>query len=186
MPTRYEIFKKNCKEFREKWEEAQKVSETLRDIKTVQELQHLPPKSQSMVKLLAYLGLVESLGVTLSDMVLILLIANEKEVHTRWPIAKHAATTSELEEINLAYKLDFLKAEGFGLFKKFINRKLRNKIAHLEFRILDNGEIRKKDKKQTRIDIDKEISKFWSGVDTLKLVFEDIGYSKEFAIEKGV
>lgn len=40
-------------------------------------------------KLLVYLGLVESLGVTLLNVTLVLLIASGEEVHTRGPYTKH-------------------------------------------------------------------------------------------------
>lgn len=166
----YADFKQNCQEFKEKWEEAQKVSKILRGLKTRTRYPSL--EYESMSKMLVYLGLVESLGVALADIVLILLIANEREVHTRGPLTKHVTKARELEKIDLAYKLDFLEDEGLDLFRKFINRDVRNHIAHLKFTIQDNGEIRKRD--GSPIDIDVNISRFWGGVDILMLVFEDI------------
>lgn len=172
----FEHFKQMCDDFKEKWEEAKKASKILRGLKTYS----FEPSSEysSMSKMLTCLGLVESLGVALADMVLILLIANGKEVHTRRPMTKHVTKARELENIDLVYKLDFLEDEGLDLFGKFINRDVRNHIAHLKFTIRDNGEIRKRD--GSPIDIDKNISGFWVGVDTLELVFEDIGLLKWF------
>ena len=166
----YLDFKQNFQELKEKWEEARRVSKILRGLKTIE---YPSRKYESMSKMLSYLGLVESLGVTLADMVLILLIANGKEVHTRGPMTKHVTKTRELEKIDLTYKLAFLESEGLDIFRKFINTDVRNHIAHLKFTIENNGEIRKKD--GSRIDIDNNISRFWYGVDTLMVVFEDIG-----------
>jgi hypothetical protein len=123
--------------------------------------------------------LVESLGVTLADMVLILLIANEKEVHIRRPFTRHATRADELERLELVYKLDFIKSEGIGLFSKFINRGLRNDIAHLNFKIQEDGVIKRKNGQKTPIDIDKAISTFWQGVNNLESLFKEIGYMKE-------
>lgn len=171
----YADFQKNCQEFREKWGEARKVSRLLRGLKTAD---YPSLEYESMSKMLSYLGLVESLGVALADAVLILLIANEREVHTRGPMTKHVTKTRELEKIDLAYKLDFLEDEGLDLFARFIDRDVRNHIAHLKFTIQNNGKIKKRD--GSPINIDRNISRFWDGVDTLMLVFEDIGLLKWF------
>ena len=172
----FEHFKQMCDDFKEKWEEAKKASKILRGLRTYS----FEPSREysSMSKMLAYLGLVESLGVALADMVLILLIANGTEVHTRGPMTKHVTKARELENIDLVYKLDFLEDEGLDLFGEFINRDVRNHIAHLKFTIRGNGEIRKRD--GSPIDIDENISEFWVCVDTLMLVFEDIGLLKWF------
>jgi len=167
-------FEKNCVDFYEKWKESEKVSEILRGLKS--EVSYDNNKLKSMSKMLAYLGLIESLGVALVDMTLILLIANGKDVHIRWPYTKHATSFEDLERIELGYKLDILDAGGFDLFKKFMNRVVRNHIAHLKFTIQNNGEIRKKDGSPIRID--EEISRFWDGVDTIKLILDELRFFK--------
>lgn len=177
-----EIFEKNRLELHEKWKEAQKVSEILRGLKS--EVEYGGPKQKSMSKMLAYLGLVESLGVTLMDMILMVLIINGKEVHTRGPRIRHVRFFKELGELGLEYKLEFLETEGFEVFKSFINKDVRNHIGHLKFTIENNGDIRKKDRTRTRIHIDNEIFRFWKGADTLKLVLEDMGFLKWFGIRE--
>jgi hypothetical protein len=129
-----------------------------------------------MSKMLVYLGLVESLGTTLTDMVLVMFIANGKEIHTHGPFAKHVRTLEELRNIDLSHKLDLLREEKLHLFGSFLNRGDRNLIAHLKFKIQDNGEIRRLN--NSPIQIDEYIRKFWDGADTLMLVFEDIGFLK--------
>jgi len=180
LPTRYEIFKRNCMEFYEKWKEAQEISEILRGLKS--DVNYNNDRLKSMSKMLAYLGLVESLGITLMDVALIFLIANGKEVHTRGPLIKHVTSFEELKDLDLGYKLEFLKDERLNLFKEFINKDVRDHIAHLKFKIKNNGEIRKIE--GSPIHIAKEIAKFWDGVDTMKLVFEDIGFLKWLEVKR--
>jgi len=180
LPTRYETFVENCKDFYDKWQESHEISEILRDMKS--EVVYNNDKLKSMSKMLAYLGLVESLGVTLTDMVLILFIANGIDVHTRGPFTKHVKSFKELKDIDLKYKTDFLKDESLNLFQSFPNQEVRNIIAHLKFRIGNNGQIMKPD--GSELNIDDEISKFWDDVDLLKLVFEDIGFMRWLELKK--
>ena len=170
------IFNEMCNSFKERWKEALNVSEILRGLKT--EIRYPSLRYKSMSKMLAYLGLVESLGASLVDAVLILFISNGKDVHTRGPMTRHVTKVKELEKIDLSYKLNFLKNEGLELFNKLINRDVRNTIAHLNFTVQNDGEIRKSD--NSPIHIDEVISSFWESVDVLKLVFEEIGLLEWF------
>lgn len=179
--TRYGMFKKNCSDFSKRWEETKRVSMILRDLKRLDEFQEIPTKFRAMNKTLIYLGLVESLGVALLDIVLLLLIANEREVHTGGRFSKHATKLSQLEEIRLANKLDFLNSEGLTMFGRFINRKIRNKIAHLGFTINEDGRVIGDD--GSTINIDAKIDDFWRGVHILTLIFEDIGFVKWLEVE---
>lgn len=168
-----EKFELNCVEFYEKWQESEKVSGILRNLKT--QVAYPDAVYSSMNKLLVYVGLVESLGATLVDMTLMLFIAAGKEIHTKGAYTKHVTSFKELAHIELGYKLDLIKTEGLEIFNKFINRELRNIVAHLRFRIQENGEIRRNNDNNP-IHIDDEISKFWDGVDMLKLILEDLRF----------
>ena len=167
-----EKFEVNCVEFYEKWQESEQVSRILRNLKT--QVTYPDAVYSSMNKLLVYVGLIESLGATLVDMTLMLFIGAGKEIHTKGAYTKHVTSFKELANIELGYKLDLVKTEGLEIFNKFINRELRNIVAHLRFKIQDYGEIRKMD--GNPIHIDEEISKFWGGVDTLKLILEDLRF----------
>lgn len=170
--SRYANFMKDCMTFHEKWKDVQEISEVLRGLKT--DVQYNNSKLQSMSKMLAYLGLVESIGRTLMDIVVIMHVATGKDVHTKKPYLRHIESFEELKNVDLWYKLEFLKREGLSIFGKSINRDVRNTIAHLKFKIEKNGEIRKLD--GSPINIDKVISEFWEGVDTLMLVLKDIDF----------
>jgi len=173
FPTPYEVFTKHCRDFYDKWREAQSISRILRELKT--RVEYPNSKAEAMTKMLAYMGLVESIGVTLIDMVLIVLIANKREVHTRGPSTKHVTSFEQLGKLDLSYKMDFLKAEDIPLFAVFINREIRNVIAHLKFFVDGNGKIWRRTKRRSYpIDIDDAIAKFWEGVEAIEGIFEKI------------
>lgn len=176
---RYEAFVVNSKDFYDRWRETEKISEILRILKS--SFGGKEKKLESMTKLLAYLGLVESLGVTLVDMVLLMFIANGTDIHTRRPYLRHIEKLDELKDIDLSDKQKFLKDRGLEKFSRFINREDRNAIAHLKFKINGEGKIVKTDNHS--IDIDQDIERFWQGIDTMKLVFNDIGFWKWLTTE---
>lgn len=169
---RYEAFVVNSKDFYDRWKETEKIGEILRILKS--SFGGKEKKLESMMKLLAYLGLAESLGVTLLDMVLLMFIANGTDIHTRRPYLRHIEKLDELKDIDLSDKQKFLKHRGLKEFSTFINRNDRNAIAHLKFKINGEGEIVKTDNRPINIDLD--IERFWQGIDTMKQVFIDIGF----------
>lgn len=174
LPGGSDLFSRNSKHFLSKWQEAEDVSDILQGLK--RDINYNNKKLESMSKMLAYLGLVESLGVTLMDIVLLMFVANGIEIHTRGPYAKHVKSFEELRDIDLGYKLEFLGNEGLGMFRRFINQETRNIIAHLKFRIENDGTVTTLKGEPVHINVD--IDRFWSGVQILKLVFEDIGFLK--------
>jgi hypothetical protein len=55
---------------------------------------------------------------------------------------RHARSLEEIESPGLPLsKLDFLKLNGLTFFSKWIDRDLRNCIAHLDFEIDDNVDL---------------------------------------------
>lgn len=171
----YQVFKKNCKEMWTKWKEAQRISRILRGLKS--QVEYPNDELKSMSHMLAYLGLVESLGVTMMDLALLFLIANGRELHTRGYPTKHVETFEELEKVwDYDYKLNFLDSSGVTIFKKkIVDKRIRDDIAHLKFTIEKNtGKIR--DRGNNTIDIKEKISNFWEGIDIVNLVLEDIGF----------
>ena len=171
---RYGAFVVNSKDFYDRWQETEEIGEILRILKG--SFGGREKKLESMTKLLAYLGLVESLGVTLVDMVLLMFIANGTDIHTRRPYVRHIEKLDELKDIDLSDKQKFLKDRGLKEFSRFINRDDRNAIAHLKFKINKEGEIIKTDNQP--INIDHDITRFWEGIEDMKQVFNDIGFWK--------
>jgi hypothetical protein len=92
--------------------------------------------------LFTYLGAVESVGNTLVDILVMLLVANGVDFHIECryttPRIKHATSIKELENewIPLTTKLNFLEENGMKKLKSIIDSRLRNDIAHLNFDIV--------------------------------------------------
>ena len=174
LPTPHELFQKDCVCIYEKWREIVELSDILGDMK--RDVKYSTEKHRSFGKMLWFMGLVECLGNTLADMVLILFIANGKAVHAKLPYVRHIDSFSELTQLDLDNKLDFLKEENVSVMSKILNLDLRNAIAGLNFSVDENGVIT--DRGNNVIQIDQHMTDFWNGVDTLMILFEDLEFPR--------
>lgn len=90
-----------------------------------------------------YLGIVESIGNTIVDLVIMLLVATGRDFHIECqhttPRIKHAMTIKDLEKerVSLTTKLNFLRDNDLKTFASLIDTSLRNIIAHLKFDVKD-------------------------------------------------
>lgn len=55
---------------------------------------------------------------------------------------EYVDSLGDIEEVNLASKLKFLRRHGFGIVANKVNVKLRNSVAHLFYHIDKNGAIK--------------------------------------------
>jgi hypothetical protein len=170
----FEVFWDNKDDLLVSWNKSKETSEALKDMKAQDALNVLPFKSKALAKLFAYLGLVESLGVTLMDMALILLIANGKEMHIRGKGIRHVSTLKELRRLDLVYKPEFLGANKLGFVGDVVDRHLRNDIAHLKFTIDEKGEV--KGSGCNIVNIDAVLTTFWKKVEEIIQIFDHIGF----------
>lgn len=148
----YIRFKKNILEWNKRFGKAVETAGTVDSIQKLQiplfqELETTPGNRRllSVVGLYRYLGLVESLGTTVLDLLVILLIANSRNLHVERiydvPRIVHASSFDDLEYVPLATKIAFLERNDLRETSKFIDRELRNAIAHLNFKIDSQGNI---------------------------------------------
>jgi hypothetical protein len=169
--TRYQRFKENWSIFHLKLKKTREVANILVQSATIT----YPDKQiESMNKMFSYMGLVESLGITMMNMALLFLIANGKEIHSKTSPSMHVETYDDLERLwDVEYKLKFLDSAGISIFSQMIIiRNVRNMVAHLNFSIDTNGEIR--DSGRNKINIDRILTEFFKGIAILELVLEDI------------
>jgi len=88
-----------------------------------------------------YLGLIESIGNRIADILVMLLVANGRDFHIEClyttPRIKHAVSLRDLEKerVSLTTKLNFLKENGISEVTSIIDSELRNAIAHLKIDI---------------------------------------------------
>jgi hypothetical protein len=98
------------------------------------------PQEKSLLDLFDYLLLVEGIYSRTLKILLLLLVESHHDLYD--PIRNDFVSSSEqIEKIDLSIKLKFLRKHGFGLVVDSVDRKLRNDIAHLNFRVMTDGKI---------------------------------------------
>ena len=99
----------------------------------------------TLIAVFEYLSAIETIGNSVINLVLLFLVAEGHDIHLapdrQHSYVRHAITLEDLDSptLSLAIKLDILDSLGYTLFSKWINRKLRNAIAHLDFEIDEVG-----------------------------------------------
>jgi len=94
---------------------------------------------------ISHLFYVELFGNYYVNLALLLLVGKGHALHLapdrKHRYIRHATSLKDIESPNLslATKLDFLESNGLPFFKKWIETTLRNKIAHADFDIDENG-----------------------------------------------
>jgi len=91
-------------------------------------------------KAFLYLALFETSTTNLIDLVLMIFIANGHDFYV-YRSRKYAKKLDDLDDCFISEKLDFLNHHGLVIFSEHINKKLRNKIAHLDFDVEADGKI---------------------------------------------
>ncbi|MBY9002152.1 MAG: hypothetical protein KGD64_14625, partial [Candidatus Heimdallarchaeota archaeon] len=106
--------------------------------------QALPTSIKEQVFLLYhYLGIVESIGNWTTNILILLLVASGKDFHiesTQTPRIRHVCSLDDLEKayVPLTIKLNFLRYHDVKSYPSIIDSKLRNDIAHFNFKIEKN------------------------------------------------
>lgn len=128
--------------------------------------------------------MVESLGNTIVNLVVMLLVADGRDFHIECqhttPRIKHAMTIKdlEIERVSLTTKLNFLRENGLKKFSSLVDTRLRNIIAHLKFDIKD-GRVFIKGKHAPKLLID-------SALKTFEALMTAEGSIRELARVKGI
>jgi hypothetical protein len=123
----------------------------------------VPLKYHTLMTAFAYLLRLEVLTTFFVDLTLLLIIDERICLHLdpddTHKFVRHASSLEDIESpsLPLSRKLDFLETHNVTIFKDYIDRDLRNKIAHGNF-LVDNdgnfcliskkGNVMKKDLKQ--------------------------------------
>lgn len=114
------------------------------------------------------------------DMLVVLLVTNERDFHVErihgLPQIVHAANFDDLEHVPLAAKMAFLERNGLKETSKFIDRLLRNDIAHLDFNIDEEGKISTKN--YGNVNIFERINTFTKKLMIITLILSQEGLDK--------
>ena len=138
----YELFKQAYTDSQQRLIHAAKIAQLLARADT--ETTRVTLKDV-LYRLFAYVGFVESLGNTLVDIVIMLLVANGRDFHIEsrhaTPRIKHVAVIKDLEDerVPLSTKLNFLRKNGIKELASLIDSELRNIIAHLRFEVEEDN-----------------------------------------------
>ena len=95
----------------------------------------------------SYLQSVESVGSIFVNYSILLLIGKGIDLHLepdrKHHYTRHAKTLEDIESpfLPLSVKIDFLCSNGLDFFSTWIDSPLRNKLAHLDFEITQQGEL---------------------------------------------
>jgi len=103
----------------------------------------MSPRFFCILQAITYLFYVELFGNYYVNLAMLLLAGKGHALHLepdrKHGYIRHATSLKEIELATLSVKLDFLKSKGLDFFRKWIDTSLRNKIAHSDFDVDDNG-----------------------------------------------
>lgn len=127
-------------------------------------------RDKTLLDAIMYLFEVEVASNLISDILITLLAERGYFLHiepdSNHLFIRHVVSMEDLESsfISLAVKLSFLKRHGLDCFSKYVDKDLRNRIAHMNFEIDENGnffEYRKEGMKNKRklIDVTQKLTK---------------------------
>lgn len=178
------IFKKSYFAYKDKLELSSRLLETLS--KGLIEQRQEPPNILNITFMhpFYYLGYVESVGHTMTNMIVMILVLCGKEFHVverKWKV-KHVTSIKELERrsISLTPKLDFLKENNIKEFSAAVDSELRNNIAHMDFQ-LEGKEIYIRGKPASSEIVKASANLFWALIgmaDIIEKLAKDTGLSE--------
>ena len=135
---------------------------------------------KTVIGLFRYLGLVESLGGQFVDLSILLLVANGYDFHVERehdvPRIIHATTLRDLRNASLGVKAKFLERCNLKETTSLIDKDLRNSIAHLNFKINEDGTVsaRSQGEQKAAINIYQKINEFNLKFTRLLIIFNEI------------
>lgn len=138
----FKLFKEAYLYFLKKCERQTGILDTIMQVRGVPILDI----EDEVYMLFVYLGMIESLGNNIVDIISMLLVANGRDFHIECqhttPRIKHAISIQDLEKerVSLTTKLNFLKENDISRLTSIVDSRLRNDIAHLKLDVKE-GEI---------------------------------------------
>lgn len=91
-------------------------------------------------KAFVYMGLFESSVTNLIDLVLMIFVVNHHDFYV-YNNRAYARSLDDLDNASLGEKLAFLNYHDLRIFSQNLNKDLRNKVAHMDFEVNEDGTI---------------------------------------------
>lgn len=145
-------------------------------IKTKLEIEE---KELSLLFLIHYLFMVEGPFTLQVDNIAYSLVASGKRLRSRY-LKRNVQQFRDLESISLRDKLSFLKKNGMGIISDSFDRKLRNHIAHLTFKINKEGTVHLKNETMhiSNKEFNPKYEKLRNIINSIQMTIEDFYYEK--------
>lgn len=112
---------------------------TQRNLKSSNQLKQI--EDISFLKTAAFLVFFEGVYLSYINVVCLLLIKNGHDLYNIYT-KKYVNELKDIEAVDSCTKFEFVKLHGFGLIVRNDDRYLRNKIAHLNYTIIDEDRIK--------------------------------------------
>jgi hypothetical protein len=138
-PTPSKLYKSR-ESYREKEKDIRDASFSILDSLRVK---RMPERDRAFVSLAIYLFLAEGACASYMNFLCFMLVSQGHDLYNIFK-KEFATSFAEIEDVNLETKERFLKEHHLGSFSKGLKRKLRNAIAHHDFKVEKNGTIRVK------------------------------------------
>jgi hypothetical protein len=184
----FNMFARHGEQFEKKFRQSTNIietfTETLQSIPTCEKIEELPKyrKAINVVNAFGYLAEVETTASIYVDLAVLILIAKGQDLHLgpdrKHMYTRHAMSLEDLESptLPLSVKLDFLDLNGLFFFSKWIDRDLRNKIAHLDFDFDENGNLLLTNGERKEVKLEEKIASFMEYYNVMATVFaEELG-----------
>lgn len=147
----------------------------------------IPLRFACILRAISYLFYIELFGNFYVNLALLLLVGKGQALHLEpdreHRYVRHATSLEDIESptLSLSVKLDFLESNKLPFFRKWINTKLRNKIAHADFDIDDRGDFFLVDAKghRKKVDVMQEMKSFTEYHNAVAVAFMEYLFGKK-------
>jgi len=126
-------------------------------------------KDKTLIDAIMYLLEVEVISNLVIDILIMMLVAKGHIFHIEadeeYLFARHAVSIEDLNSssVTLGMKVNYLQKNSVDCITKYVDKNLRNRIAHMDFEIDENGDFfiheKKGKKKKKRYDIFSKLEK---------------------------
>jgi len=135
----YELFRRSYEHFKVKFNRALKYAKLFAKYSGLR-ADISPSLKDTVYALFSHVVLVESLGNSVLNMIVMLLVANSRDFHIYGGRRiKHVSKIEELDKIPLGDKVYFLRDNDIKELTRLVNTTLRNKISHLDFELKEDN-----------------------------------------------
>ncbi len=157
----------------------QSIGEDMNELQEIVSSKDIPSKYHGIMTAFAYLLRVEVLATFFIDLTLLLLIDEHTCLHLdpddTHKFVRHASSLEDIEspDLPLSRKLAFLETHKITFFKRYIDKTLRNRIAHGNFFVDVNGDFYTINPKgnKNKEDLIQKINKLTNLINALSKVF---------------